>query len=176
MDERSTVLEPVQPCASGQDQRHEHVPHGIDGHAQKADGGLGHEVHVRLEDLCQYGHEKQGDFWIKEGDGKALSKALSGRAEVFVEQRIVIGIPHRPPVPYQQSTSDQLQASEDRWCFFEQDDEAKHGHASVETETKTVAQRTHDALATAANHRVSKDDHQTGAGRDGAKKKHGASR
>ena len=51
MDERGLMLESVQPGAPGQDQRHEHVPNSIDGHAQEADGGLGGEVHVGLEYL-----------------------------------------------------------------------------------------------------------------------------
>ena len=176
MNERSSMFELVQPCASRQDQRNEHVPDGIDGHAQKTDGGLGHEIHIGLEDLSQHGDEEQSNLWIEKRNGKAFCKAFGRRAEVFIEQRIVIGVPHGPTVPHQQGATDQLQASEDRWGFFEQDDEAKHGHASVKAETQAVAQRTHDALATTADHRVAEDHHQTGSGRYGAEEKHGACR
>ena len=76
MDERSSMLELVQPRATRQDQRNEHVPNSIDGHPQKTDSGFGHEIHVGLEDLRQHGHEEQSNFWIEERNGKAFCKAL----------------------------------------------------------------------------------------------------
>ena len=88
------MLEALQPRTPGQHQGHEQVPQRVDGHAQQADGGLGEEVHVRLQHLGEDSDQKQGDFRVEEGDGKAFGKALSGGTEVVIEQCIVVGVPH----------------------------------------------------------------------------------
>ena len=93
-----------------------------------------------------------------------------------MKKRLVVGVPHRPTVPCQQTASDQLESGEDSRGLFKQHDETKHGESSIESESKSVAQRAHHPLTSSTDHRVAQHHHQAWTGRDSAEEKHGTGR